>query len=414
MVIRSSYRIWLGIIVLLMGGILSACSSEAAHPAPDELPTRLTLYEQGESFIPVDLDGDGRDERVKLRKLGNDLTPGRRALHIRSHENRTIEQVNYSWPIQPPEFLDTNDDGVLELLVPFVRHDSLFLSIVNARGKKQGQLYITRGEPRVEPEGTLPWDPDVRAVYRRDVNGDGSDELITVVVTQYARLPRGVWVHEWPSGRLLGKKVVGGMIRPRAFEDVDGDGRSELLFVANSSNNGAVAGGMDDRHTYLGAMEVDASPRVEWVREMGGLWTSTDLFVDDFDGDGEREYLTSRVTEHSRPRPAWLHVIDPATGKVQRQFQLGEPLRDIEVVDLRGDGAKEILTLDEGGRNELIYEASADEMIAAAPEHPTLQTGDVLQIEVTLRERFSWRDALQVVTATAAVALSIERFSRVF
>lgn len=66
------------------------------------------------------------------------------------------------------------------------------------------------------------------------------------------------------------------------------------------------------------------------------------------------------------------------------------------------------------GQREKVYEASLDALVAAASPAPTLQMGDVAQIEVVDRERFSWRDGLRIVTASASLALLIERLARTF
>jgi hypothetical protein len=62
----------------------------------------------------------------------------------------------------------------------------------------------------------------------------------------------------------------------------------------------------------------------------------------------------------------------------------------------------------------LVYDSTLDSLVTAQAPYPTLQTGDILRVEVVDRERFSWRDGLQIFTAAAAVALTIERLTRVF
>jgi hypothetical protein len=66
------------------------------------------------------------------------------------------------------------------------------------------------------------------------------------------------------------------------------------------------------------------------------------------------------------------------------------------------------------GQRELIYDASLDAMISEELPTPMLQMGDIARIEVVDRERFSWRDGLRILTASASLALLIERLSRSF
>lgn len=69
---------------------------------------------------------------------------------------------------------------------------------------------------------------------------------------------------------------------------------------------------------------------------------------------------------------------------------------------------------DARGQRRLVYDSSLDRLVAAQTSYPTLQAGDILRVEIVDRERFSWRDGLQIFTAAAAVALTIERLSRIF
>lgn len=66
------------------------------------------------------------------------------------------------------------------------------------------------------------------------------------------------------------------------------------------------------------------------------------------------------------------------------------------------------------GQRRLAYDSSLDRLVATQTSYPTLQTGDIVRVEVVDRERFSWRDGLQIFTAAAAIALTLERLSRVF
>lgn len=67
-----------------------------------------------------------------------------------------------------------------------------------------------------------------------------------------------------------------------------------------------------------------------------------------------------------------------------------------------------------GGQRERVYNSTLNDLVAEQESYPTLQTGDILRVEVVDRERFSWRDGLQIFTAGAAIALTIERLTRVF
>lgn len=272
------------------------------------------------------------------------------------HDGQIIDQVNYAEPIGYPHVLDLESDGNLEILVPFVRNDSLFASFVDAQAQELYQIYLAKGKPRQVPSGHKPWDPQVRGIFLEDVNADGRAELITIIATRLARLPRGVWVHTLPKGKLLGKKIIGAIpsVHESFLGDFDEDGRLEILLATGASDNGAVAAGMDDRHSYLIAFDLGlpplVQPSVEWHVEMGDLWTQMHLFPGDLDGDGKNEFLAFKQTLMGRPPTrAQLWLIDPGTGHPYRENTLAESLTGIAVVNLDDDAQDEILALGVSG-----------------------------------------------------------------
>lgn len=68
----------------------------------------------------------------------------------------------------------------------------------------------------------------------------------------------------------------------------------------------------------------------------------------------------------------------------------------------------------EGGQRVLVFEERLEDLLQMNPNrYPELQNGDFVQVEVQNRNRFGWRDALQIVSSLSTLALLIERFARV-
>jgi signal transduction histidine kinase len=305
------------------------------------------VWSAASEVVPVDFDVDGKDELVYL--IDTDQTSGRSSIVLYTKPGNLIDQVNYAGAALTPHFLDYDGDGRPEMLVPFVRNDSLFVSFVNRRGKKLFYFFLIDGQPRWEDDGFIPWDPRVQSFYMADVNSDGRDELVTVLSMGLARQPRGVLVNSLPDGRLLGKKVMGAPPDQAFFGDFDGDGSLEIVVATGSPNNGAVAGGFDDAHTYLIVFELTPEPEVRWWKQMGGLWSNVWLFQDDFDGDGKREFLAVTSTRTSRMGEVRLELIEPGTWRTLQQRPLLEPLKSPQVLDLDRDARPEILLCDPRG-----------------------------------------------------------------
>ncbi|MFW5973316.1 MAG: hypothetical protein ACOCTG_04925 [Bacteroidota bacterium] len=123
-----------------------------------------------------------------------------------------------------------------------------------------------------------------------------------------------------------------------------------------------------------------------------------------------------------RPGEAFLQVwviSDNRSGL----YEVGETVSLGELIVLTGAGPG-ITTLrerrrtnirlyrGEGGTREIIYEASLEEMVQEPERYPRLQEGDVVMMETKVRQRFHWRDALQIVSAASTMILLIERIER--
>ena len=350
--------------IVLLGLVLLACRAPTEPVRPETLPTRFEHVRDGGSRLsaPVDLDGDGTDELLRRKSQRRSTSSGSfNALILERGSGTVIEQVNYAHPIGHPHAADVTGNGTKEVFVPLIRSDSLFLSVVTANGTKRNQIYVTEGTPRNEPDGTLPWDPVVRDVFWTDTNGNGTRELLTLVQTRYARLPRGVFIHEWPSGRLLGKKIVGATLDRYELGNFDDDRSRELLVSAGAPNNGAKAGGMSDQYAYVYAFDLGRPPSVEWKQQMGGPYVSSGLQSGDLDGDGVRDYISFARPTRGEIRPTTFRLIDPGTGEPRRTRTFSFFIRGAEMADADADGHDELLALDESGTVHVIGAALAEE-----------------------------------------------------
>ena len=381
--------------VCLVAGLGVACSPDA--PDPTTLPYRLEkVQDLGPEAYPADLDGDGRDE------LAFTYTPshgpdGVHAVWIRTQEGQTIDQVNYDGQILPLHFLDVTGDARPEILVPYVRNDSLFLSVLNGEGEQQFGFFLIDGRPRQESNSTLPWDPSVRDFHVTDVDADGDDELITVLFTGFARLPRGILVHHLPDGRPGGRNIIGAAPADSYLGDFDEDGAPEIVVSTFAPNNGAEAGGFDDQHTYLIAFELGPTPEVTWSKTVAEKWSGLNLAYDDFDGDGRREFLSMTTSASARPQQAQFERIEPGTWRTLRKRTISEPLEWATPVDLNRDTRPEIIAV--RGQHELwaldhefqrTHRRTFDETLAHIEVWPDVDGDDIDEIVAYT----SWSEAI--------------------
>ena len=70
------------------------------------------------------------------------------------------------------------------------------------------------------------------------------------------------------------------------------------------------------------------------------------------------------------------------------------------------------LSRDAEGRRQIIYETLLENEVLQGEEDPLLQEGDMLAVDIIQRQRFSWRDALPIVSTVASVAIAVAYFTR--
>ncbi len=72
------------------------------------------------------------------------------------------------------------------------------------------------------------------------------------------------------------------------------------------------------------------------------------------------------------------------------------------------------LLRDGGAGREVLYKAPMDDVLLYPDRHPDLLDGDILDIEVKQRERFGWRDGLQILTSATSLIILIDRLARIW
>lgn len=337
-------------LAVSLGLILTLPSCMSADD-PRRLPFLIDIrHERAGQFWALDIDGDSRDEvvgrMIAPRPIGE---PGpASALLFVDDDGTTLDQTNYDGLVLRPRAADVTGDGVPEVLAPLQRHDSLFMSIASSRGRKIGSFLIMTGNPRLEPDGALPWDPQVMELWTADLDADGSPELVSSVSTAFARAPRGVMIHDLPSGQPLGTSLQGtGGPLARVLSDFDHDGVPELLVATMKTMHGARTPGFDDSHSYLLYYELFPGVELAWSRETRGVGYPR-LSIADFDGDGDEEVLFAEIGEGSGFLE--LELLTPGSWTIERRRTINELFSTILLVDLDRDSRVEVVGMRMDGR----------------------------------------------------------------
>lgn len=72
-----------------------------------------------------------------------------------------------------------------------------------------------------------------------------------------------------------------------------------------------------------------------------------------------------------------------------------------------------LLRTNEAGERQVILEGQPEELLQADPEtYPRLRDGDFINVEVSTRQRFGWRDGLQILTSLTSIIVLVDRLAR--
>ncbi len=338
-------RITLILPLFLLAFGCSSPKSKALQPdkMPYQFQTIMNL--EGDDIVLSDLDGNGFTEII-MTKNSLIQTPPISYIQIKTFEGKIIEQVNYSGRIVNQIFtLDSNDDGILEVLVPYVRNDSLFVSGVNHRGEKLFHFFLIDGKPRIENSGVMSWDPEVNSFYISDLDHDSVKELITVITTGYARLPRGILVHSILNGELIDKLIIGSPPRDNLLDDFDGDGQLELISFGTAPNNGAKAGGFDDQTSYLIRFDITPDLQVARKQKISNKFSYYRLLYEDIDGDSKKDLLAWTECYGEQKSNSKIIQLDPITFKEKKKWSTNKSLTSAFIMNLDRDAQPEIIAL---------------------------------------------------------------------
>lgn len=346
------HMLFVFISLMLLFGILS---SGCHQPGGSDMSTRenfpyffkVQKKIDRDSYI-FDLDHNGEDEFVVLGNKNFEFNAPSR-IHIRDHEYALIEQVNFNGKLQRPYAIDWNEDGFNEILMPYVKNDSLFIRILNWRGKKLKDGFMLSADNFPDRNRSYPWTGQIKYLLWYDLDRDEKQELILIMSEGYARAPRGVFVYDGESLIPRWRFEVGPAINNEpCLIDLNNDGYLEIMFSSSAPGNGYQVNGSDDDHSYL--FLLDYSGNLIWRRLFGSRYTAIQLEYADLNGDGNKEIIILFIDNSETVSAPRLEIINAESGNPSQSLTLAINNAGWTIMNLDRDIQQEICVLDKDGK----------------------------------------------------------------
>ncbi len=160
-----------------------------------------------------------------------------------------------------------------------------------------------------------------------DIDGDGDKEMLLILQSIYPEDPRGIVCFDFASRKLLWEYYSGAVIDSAIFQDLNGDGRPEIILSTFAAYNNIQYNGTGDNYSYV--IVLNGRGREIWKQIVGGNMTYTRSTAADLDEDGKYEIVVASESYKEGIRGGGaaeeIHSLDGLSGdlKFSHSFDRG-------------------------------------------------------------------------------------------
>lgn len=302
----------------------------------EKLPFELKEERRFSGFeiYPIDVNHDKVDELLKVEKNNMQLFD---------------QKGRFFWDFYFTPFLlksvsacDYNKDGVEEI---FLDHSQGLIEIVDCYRVTKPNDLINRLNTvtGIDRNHDGKWDGGVTAIDGIDANDDGNFDLLLKVDCGFDLQPRGLAVYDMKSGKELWHYWIGPAVDNVILEDLNNDGKPEIVIGTYSLANGSEANNTSDTVSYV--IVLDRNGKLLWERKIGNYFTCTLIAVSDIDQDREKEVIATQSSSKGESEELDKIIIFEGNNGTKKRFNnTGENFWGMICYDLNHDGRDEIIT----------------------------------------------------------------------
>lgn len=310
------------------------------------LPINNELDVHADAVLVIDYDEDDYSEFLLRREFRYYLTDQKSVTHF---------QINM--PDADHHFLaclDIDAKPPKEFFFQNKINDTIWVSVYSGTTLCHRFKTIHGADIRT-PEG---WDGWLTSVRLIDANDDGRQDLLFTAAACFDLHPRVLFAYDIESKKELWSFPMGAFPRQTHLADINDDGREEIIVSTTAVNNGCDVNGFTDGESYV--MALDRAGRLLWSRQIGGVFSDVLSWVGDIQGAGRVDVVAVECEGPARIEgPNRIVILDAASGAVRKYIRSGERYIGMCVADINRDERYEVIVGNTDGIVR-VYDASLD------------------------------------------------------
>jgi len=273
-------------------------------------------------WLVDDLDGDGWDELVTAETSNHH--PGTTCLVFHDFPNgqpQTARQLNVTdfQALQRRPLGDLDGDGAGDVGIACKRGSRAWGLVYSHTGRLLLQTEEVTGDDR-NADGL--WDGTVLPYRALDLDGDGRNELLTVVSSAFDLEPRALLAIDAETGRERWRFSCGSLFGNLHVVTAPADATPRLILTTCGVCNGSEAGGYPDDGAYVFVLNGEGELQAE--RTFGGECAKVSAALGDLDGNERLDLVVALNSNFQLPNAAFgLYLLDPFTLAIERHIDPG-------------------------------------------------------------------------------------------
>ncbi len=294
-------------------GLLDKIHTHRAPLSHEYLETDESLMR-----VSVDLHGDGEDlllnavryDKVNYALLLQDQT-GKVASQTNPHHRiRTLRVLKDPVKGEQWIFYSLNDQRRVALYG--INYD---WGVPLKRNEREFESIARDDEYMIYPE--VEWWGMLYPEFLQEIDGDGRVELVCRMLDGLTANPRGLAVYDFETGKLKWRYDLSTNITGILFDDFDSNGSREFICATTANKNSlAVRDSLDDMHSWL--FVLDTQGKRLYYEKAADDFSEISLQAVDSDRDGQREIYLRQTTWGAGKTPNSVAVLTWNGGRLAR------------------------------------------------------------------------------------------------